>query len=117
MLRLYAPVAREGPSRIGDDGKAITGSVRADFKVNERQDEHPLGHMISGSIGGMEYACSDAPQTEPETGQRAGLLDRNMGAIVCHGPGSTPPATTISGLAEIFSIGILPTNTGRARDR
>jgi hypothetical protein len=39
--------------------KAITGLVRADFTVNERQDEHPLGHMISGNIGGTEYACSD----------------------------------------------------------
>ncbi|MBA3882322.1 MAG: hypothetical protein H0X73_06290 [Chthoniobacterales bacterium] len=41
-----------------DNGQPITGLVRADFTVNERQDEHPLGHMISGNIGGTEYACS-----------------------------------------------------------
>ncbi|CAA9214989.1 MAG: hypothetical protein AVDCRST_MAG42-165 [uncultured Chthoniobacterales bacterium] len=39
--------------------KAITGLVRADFTVNERQEEHPLGHMISGNIGGTEYAAAD----------------------------------------------------------
>ena len=52
-MRLDSPRAR------GADGKPITGLVRADFTVNERQDEHPLGHMISGNIGGTEYACSD----------------------------------------------------------
>src|SRR6476659_3843241 len=53
VMRLYAPVARE-------NGKPITGLVRADFMVNERMDEHPLGHVISGTIGGTEYYCSDA---------------------------------------------------------
>jgi hypothetical protein len=50
--RALSPTANAG-------AKAITGLVRADFTVNERQDEHPLGHMISGNIGGTEYACSD----------------------------------------------------------
>lgn len=53
MMRLYAPVARE------PDGKVITGLVRADFVPNERMEEHPLGHLISGSIGGTEYPCAD----------------------------------------------------------
>lgn len=52
LMRLYAPVAR-------DNDKPITGLVRADFMVNERADEHPLGHVISGTIGGTEYYCSD----------------------------------------------------------
>ncbi|MEY2497831.1 MAG: hypothetical protein QOD12_1387 [Verrucomicrobiota bacterium] len=52
LMRLYAPAAT-------DDGKPITGLVRADFMVNERVDEHPLGHVISGAIGGTEYYCSD----------------------------------------------------------
>ena len=75
MLRLYAPTA------VPDDGnpepraptskeasiskpqRPITGLVRADFSVTERVDEHPLGHMISGNIGGTEYACSDPEDT------------------------------------------------------
>ena len=52
LMRLDAPVAREGE-------KPITGLVRADFVVNEKVDEHPLGHVISGTIGGTEYYCSD----------------------------------------------------------
>ncbi|HEX8678535.1 MAG TPA: alpha/beta hydrolase domain-containing protein, partial [Chthoniobacterales bacterium] len=48
------------PKRSGAaGGQPITGLVRADFTVNERQEEHPLGHVISGNIGGTEYACSD----------------------------------------------------------
>lgn len=52
LMRLYAPVARDGD-------KPITGLVRADFTVNEKVDERPLGHLISGAIGGTEYYCSD----------------------------------------------------------
>ena len=78
MLRLHAPVARElegvatseGKKQTSNverstsnvelrEGEPITGLVRADFTVNGRQEEHPLGHMISGNIGGTEYACSD----------------------------------------------------------
>ena len=54
-----AEISRALASPAADDGQPITGLVRADFTVNERQEEHPLGHMISGSIGGTEYACSD----------------------------------------------------------
>ena len=78
MLRLYAPVARDrsgvaasekkgktpnaqrSTSNVElEEGKPITGLVRADFTVTERVDEHPLGHMISGNIGGTEYAAAD----------------------------------------------------------
>ena len=76
MMRLHAPVARARDSvqmpaskktsnrargkrrdiaetRVADpEGQSITGLVRADFTVNEKQDEHPLGHLISGNIGG-----------------------------------------------------------------
>lgn len=86
LMRLYAPVAREGqqPTSLGKektsnaqpafalDGlrrgehptsnvqleekeKLITGLVRADFMVNEKTEQHPLGHFISGNIGGTEY--------------------------------------------------------------
>jgi hypothetical protein len=85
IMRLYAPVAREpdentmraegGPSSkslvpsSSRDGfaaskskeetpKPITGLVRADFVVSERTEEHPLAHLISGSIGGTEYYAS-----------------------------------------------------------
>ena len=53
QMRLYAPVAK------GADGKPITGLVRSDFIVDKKVTEQPLGHMISGRIGGPEYACSD----------------------------------------------------------
>lgn len=52
LMRLDAPVAK-------DNARPITGLVRADFVVNEKVDEHPLGHVISGTIGGTEYYCSD----------------------------------------------------------
>ncbi len=54
-----AEISRALSARLTDNGEPITGLVRADFTVNERVDEHPLGHMISGNIGGTEYACSD----------------------------------------------------------
>jgi hypothetical protein len=53
---LSSPSPDQG--RSTDRGRPITGLVRADFTVNERQDEHPLGHFISGNIGGTEYACA-----------------------------------------------------------
>ncbi|MDQ6860287.1 MAG: alpha/beta hydrolase domain-containing protein [Verrucomicrobiota bacterium] len=53
MMRMQAPVAHE------EGGKSITGLVRADFVPNEKMEVHPLGHLISGSIGGTEYACSN----------------------------------------------------------
>ena len=54
LMRLYAPVAREEEAAT-EKGKIITGLVRADFMVNEKMEQHPLGHFISGNIGGTEY--------------------------------------------------------------
>jgi len=48
LLRLYAPVVR-----------GITGRVRADFIVAEKTLDHPLGHVISGNIGGTGYPVAD----------------------------------------------------------
>src|SRR3954447_17299191 len=48
LLRLYAPVVR-----------GITGRVRADFIVAEKTLEHPLGHVITGNIGGTGYPVAD----------------------------------------------------------
>ena len=43
-MRLYAPIA-----------PGITGKVRSDFVVSQKVDEHPVGHVIQGSIGGTGY--------------------------------------------------------------
>ncbi|HKP93900.1 MAG TPA: alpha/beta hydrolase domain-containing protein [Chthoniobacterales bacterium] len=65
LMRLYAPVARDPPPQkiSADDAfnqpQPITGLVRADFVVTEKVEQHPLGHLISGSIGGTEYYCSN----------------------------------------------------------
>lgn len=53
LMRLRAPVAREA------DGNSIAGLVRSDFAVTAKTNEHPLGHMITGNIGGTEYPVSD----------------------------------------------------------
>lgn len=48
LLRLYAPIA-----------SGITGRVRADFVVVEKMLDHPLGHVITGTIGGTGYPVAD----------------------------------------------------------
>jgi len=48
LLRLYAPVV-----------KGITGRIRADFIVADKTLDHPLGHVISGNIGGTGYPVAD----------------------------------------------------------
>src|SRR4051812_31500197 len=53
-LRLYAPIAK-------DHGKTITGLLRGDLMLAEKADEIPLGHFITGHIGGSEY-----PVTGPD---------------------------------------------------
>ncbi len=53
-LRLEAPVARE-------NGKPITGLVRADFVVDAPAASHPLGHVLAGNVGGTSY-----PAAEPD---------------------------------------------------
>ena len=78
LMRLYAPVAREREfvdglnrkktpnaqrqtpnaeleEKTTGKEKLITGLVRADFMVNEKMEQHPLGHLIGGNIGGTEY--------------------------------------------------------------
>jgi hypothetical protein len=56
-LRFFAPVAK-------DNGKTITGLLRGDFMLSKAMPEVPLGHMISGTIGGSEYpvAAPDDPR-------------------------------------------------------
>ncbi len=56
-LHLYAPIAK-------DHGKTITGLLRGDFMPSAKVDEIPLGHLITGIIGGSEYpvAQSDDPR-------------------------------------------------------
>jgi hypothetical protein len=48
LLHLDAPVV-----------KGISGRVRADFIVVEKLFDHPLGHVISGTIGGTGYPVAD----------------------------------------------------------
>ena len=47
-LRLYAPIAK-------DHGKTITGLVRGDIMPSKVMEEIPLGHLITGRMGGTEY--------------------------------------------------------------
>jgi len=47
-LRLFAPVAKE-------NGKTITGLLRGDLMLSTVMPEIPLGHLILGQIGGIEY--------------------------------------------------------------
>ena len=53
LLRLYAPVAR-----------GVAGRVRADFIVAEKTLDHPLGHVITGNIGGTGYPVADVKATD-----------------------------------------------------
>jgi hypothetical protein len=55
-LRLYAPIAK-------DHGKTITGLLRGDVMLADKADEIPLGHFITGHIGGSEY-----PVAQPDDG-------------------------------------------------
>jgi hypothetical protein len=47
-LRLYAPIAKE-------NGKTITGVLRGDLMPSKKMAEIPLGHLITGNMGGLEY--------------------------------------------------------------
>jgi Alpha/beta hydrolase domain len=47
-LRFFAPVAKK-------DGATITGLLRGDLMVSKPMREIPLGHLILGNIGGVEY--------------------------------------------------------------
>lgn len=50
-LRFYAPIAK-------DNGKTITGLLRGDLMPSKAMAEIPLGHLITGNIGGTEYPVS-----------------------------------------------------------
>ena len=56
-LRLYAPIAKE-------NGKTITGLLRGDLMPSKKMAEIPLGHLITGTMGGSEYpvASPDDPR-------------------------------------------------------
>src|SRR6266851_7415677 len=60
-VRLYAPVA-----------PGITGRVRSDFVVSAKVDEHPVGHIIQGAVGGTGYPVADV-------NDRAGVLTERDG--------------------------------------
>ena len=51
-LKLNGPIAKE-------DGKTITGLLRGDVTPSKLMDEIPLGHLITGSIGGTEYPVAN----------------------------------------------------------
>ena len=51
-LRLYAPVAT-------DHGQPITGLLRDDFTPVAATADWPLGHIITGRIGGTEYPVAN----------------------------------------------------------
>ena len=50
-LHLYAPIAKE-------KGKTITGLLRGDLMPSQEMPEIPLGHLITGRMGGTEYPVS-----------------------------------------------------------
>jgi hypothetical protein len=56
-LRFFAPVAKE-------HGKTITGLLRGDLMPSQLMPDIPLGHLILGNIGGLEYpvAAPDDPR-------------------------------------------------------
>ncbi len=51
-LHLYAPIAKE-------HGQTIHGLLRGDLMPSQVMPEIPLGHLITGHIGGTEYPVSD----------------------------------------------------------
>jgi len=52
-LKLYAPIAKE-------NGRTISGLLRGDIMPSKELDEIPLGHLITGNIGGIEYPVANA---------------------------------------------------------
>jgi hypothetical protein len=51
-LKLYAPIAKEG-------GQPVSGLLRGDFMPAQERDEIPLGHLLNGNIGGIEYPVAN----------------------------------------------------------
>jgi hypothetical protein len=54
QLRFFAPIAKE-------NGKTITGLLRGDLMLSAAVAEIPLGHLMEGHLGGVEY-----PVASPE---------------------------------------------------
>jgi hypothetical protein len=54
QLRFFAPIAKE-------NGKTITGLLRGDLMLSAATPEIPLGHLMAGHLGGVEY-----PVASPE---------------------------------------------------
>ncbi len=54
QLRFFAPIAKE-------NGKTITGLLRGDLMLSTATPEIPLGHLMEGHLGGVEY-----PVASPE---------------------------------------------------
>ena len=52
VLHLYTPVAKE-------NGRSISGLLRGDLMPSKVMEEIPLGHLITGNIGGTEYPVSN----------------------------------------------------------
>jgi len=53
QLRFFAPVAKE-------NGKTITGLLRGDLMLSAETPETPLGHLMEGHLGGVEYPVASA---------------------------------------------------------
>ena len=51
-LKLYAPIAKE-------EGRHITGLLRGDLMPPQEVEEIPLGHLIAGRLGGLEYPVAN----------------------------------------------------------
>jgi Alpha/beta hydrolase domain len=65
-LRLYAPIAKQ-------HGQTIYGLLRGDLMPSKIMDDIPLGHLITGNIGGTEY-----PVAKPDDPRNV-LTVRNSG--------------------------------------
>jgi hypothetical protein len=51
QLRFFAPIAKE-------NRKTITGLLRGDLMLSTATPEIPLGHLMDGHLGGVEYAVA-----------------------------------------------------------
>src|ERR1700730_12640315 len=51
QLRFFAPIAKE-------NGKNISGLLRGDLMLSAAAPEIPLGHLMDGHLGGVEYAVA-----------------------------------------------------------
>ena len=54
QLRFFAPIAKE-------NGKTITGLLRGDLMLSTATPEIPLGHLMQGHLGGVEYPVAACP--------------------------------------------------------